>query len=299
MLSRSLRHRAPLLWIVAPLIGGLVVGKLLPATVPPGWLIGVGLLNLLAALIWRQRPLVWAAGLCAGVLFSGVAFYELRRARLDAWERLPPREAQLILAVERVFKSSDERRVNGLAHVVSAVAPLGELVGQRISFSLRRGLTQEIPLRSEEIKALGVLQPLARDVKPDSFDAYLANAGVNFIFSRGRILATTKPAGRYQQFCERGAKKLSALLGLGVEGKRPELTAIYRAMMLGQKQDLSPDQDVLFMRSGTMHLFAINGLHIGVVALALHVMLSLLRCPRILIVVLTLAILWLDVETTK
>src|SRR5882724_6391855 len=197
MLSRSLRHRAPLLWIVAPLIAGLVVGKLLPVTVPPGWLIGVSFGGLLTAVIGRRRPMVWAGGLILGVFFSGVAYYELRRARIDAWEHLPPREARVTLAVERVFNSSDERRVNGLARIVTAAAPLGELAGQRVSFSLRRALTQEVPLRSEIIRAVGVLQPLAREVKPDSFDAYLANAGVNFIFSRGRIIDTTKPAAPY------------------------------------------------------------------------------------------------------
>jgi competence protein ComEC len=47
-----------------------------------------------------------------------------------------------------------------------------------------------------------------------------------------------------------------------------------------------------------MHLFAINGLHIGVVALALHAVLALLRCPRSAAALLTLGVLWLDVDTT-
>jgi competence protein ComEC len=69
-------------------------------------------------------------------------------------------------------------------------------------------------------------------------------------------------------------------------------------MMLGQKHELSPDQDELFMHSGTMHLFAINGLHIGVVALALHALLLLARCPRLAVAAITLLVLWLDVDTT-
>ena len=58
---------------------------------------------------------------------------------------------------------------------------------------------------------------------------------------------------------------MGRLLTTGLED-RPETAAVYRAMMLGQKHDLSDEQRGLFMHSGTMHLFAINGLHIGVVA---------------------------------
>jgi competence protein ComEC len=47
-----------------------------------------------------------------------------------------------------------------------------------------------------------------------------------------------------------------------------------------------------------MHLFAINGLHIGVVAFSLHMLLMLLRCPRPVATLITLAVLWLDVSST-
>jgi len=68
-------------------------------------------------------------------------------------------------------------------------------------------------------------------------------------------------------------------------------------MMLGQKHELSDEQDAQFMQSGTMHLFAINGLHIGVVAMALHALLAVARVPtgrggR------HARVLWLDVDTT-
>ncbi len=121
---------------------------------------------------------------------------------------------------------------------------------------------------------------------------------MNFRLARGRVLTVERPATRYREFCERLARRLNAILRLGVAAKRPELAAVYRAMMLGQKYELNPEQDALFMHSGTMHLFAINGLHIGVVAMAVHALLVLARCPRLLVAGLTLLILWLDVDTT-
>lgn len=47
-----------------------------------------------------------------------------------------------------------------------------------------------------------------------------------------------------------------------------------------------------------LQLFAINGLHIGIVAVSLHALLALLRVPRALAAAAVLAVLWLDVDTT-
>ena len=145
---------------------------------------------------------------------------------------------------------------------------------------------------------IGVLQTLPRVAPVDTFDGYLTNMGLNFRLNRGRIIEVSHPPTGYRLFCERTVTKMNALLGEGVSSKRPELVAILRAMMLGQKQELSEEQDSLFMHSGTMHLFAINGLHIGVVALSLHMLLLMLRCPSMVTTLITLAVLWLDVDTT-
>jgi competence protein ComEC len=90
---------------------------------------------------------------------------------------------------------------------------------------------------------------------------------------------------------------MNEMLGGGLE-RHPDLAAIYRAMMLGRKRGMGRTQELLFVRTGTMHLFAINGLHIGVVALSVHALLAALRCPRPLAGLAALAVLWIDVDTT-
>ena len=115
--------------------------------------------------------------------------------------------------------------------------------------------------------------------------------------SRARLERMVRPPTGYCRLCERLACRMRTILDAGLE-RRPDVAAIYRAMMLGQKRGLNPGQRQLFLRSGTMHLFAINGLHIGVVALSVHALLALLRCPRAAASALVLAVLWLDVDTT-
>ncbi|HWA85644.1 MAG TPA: ComEC/Rec2 family competence protein [Opitutus sp.] len=298
MPSRSLGHRAPLLWIVLPLMAGLAAGRM-GEFAPASWLLAGALAAVVIAIAAGWRGTRWFAPAIGAAMFcAGAASYLLHRPRIAAWDALPPREARVVLRIERTFPQMDTSRASGIARVVRAEERLQELAGQRVYFSLALKKSAAAPIRSAVVSAFGVVASLPRDPPADTFDGYLANNGVNFRLTRGRILAEEQPPSRYRRFCARAADKLNDWLGAGIATKRPDLAAVYRAMMLGQKHELSDEQDTLFMQSGTMHLFAINGLHIGVVAVALHALLMALRCPRPLAAVLMLAVLWLDVDTT-
>lgn len=153
-------------------------------------------------------------------------------------------------------------------------------------------------MRSAVVATLGVLETLPRDPPADSFDGYLAGAGMNFRLKRGQILAVERPASPYFQFCVRAAAYFKKILGLGIAEKRPALAGLLRARMLGETHELSDEQHALFMQSGTMHLFAISRLNIGVIATALTALLALLRLPRWVRFVIGAALLWLFVDIT-
>jgi competence protein ComEC len=78
-----------------------------------------------------------------------------------------------------------------------------------------------------------------------------------------------RAAGPYARLREAGLQAFSRILDEGILGRRPELAGILKAMMLGRQSELSPEQKQRYMLSGTMHLFAISGLHIAVIAAAL------------------------------
>ncbi len=255
MTSRSLGHRAPLLWLVVPFIGGIATGRYGPAA-RPAWLLALALaaagLSGLAA--WRA-PRWWCLPIALTLLLAGNASYTLRRARLAAWEQLPAREVRLSLRVDRVFPQDEARKAAGLATVVRSETHLPDLASQRIYFSLKLDPRAVAPVRSMIIATVGVLAPLPENPSPTTFDGYLADAGMNFRLARGRVLAVEQPPTRYRMFCEHLGHRLNAILSAGVAAKRPELAAVYRAMMLGQKYELNLEQEQLFMHSGTMHLF--------------------------------------------
>lgn len=280
-------------------MAGLIIGRVGESSIPPRTLLGIALLAASAA-VWAsdRRPRLWAAAIVSALLLAGVAGYRLHRARLPAWDALPPREARLTLRIDRVFAQADARKASGLATVMSADEHLVELPGQRLYFSLAVPRGGSAPIRSARVAVIGVLVTLPRNPPGDTFDGYLAGAGMNFRLTRGRIVREVQPPNAYHRFCASALTRFGIVLSRGLEPHRSELASVVRAMLLGQKHELSDEQNTLFMRSGTMHLFAISGLHIGIIAGAVHALLVLLRLPATVRYVAALAALWLYVDIT-
>lgn len=298
MINRSLGHRAPLLWLVLPFAGGLALAKVTGSQLM-AWPLGIaGVAALLA--LWNHRAATWrwAIALVLAMVLAGFASHALHRARLPAWNALPAREARLSVQVDRIFAQADPKRVSGLGTITRAGEHVGDLVGQRIYFSLTLRKSEVAPLRSAVVATTGVLAVLLENPAGEGFDRHLADTGINFRLIRARLIAVEKPAHAYHQFCARAADFFHRTLGAGIASKRPALTGLLRAMMLGATHELSEEQHALFVQSGTMHLFAISGLNIGVVAGALQTLLLLLRLPSWMRFVIGAALLWLFVDIT-
>ncbi|GAB1488082.1 hypothetical protein MASR2M8_05250 [Opitutaceae bacterium] len=292
---RSLGHRAPALWLLGPFATGLAAGK-------AGWAPdSIGVLLVIASLAFILAACVprgWSVGFLTGVALIGSAYYNFTRARLADWETLPPREAHLVVRIDRLFPIDPGMgRWSGLGRIVATEPHLSDLIGQRLylSAAARRGTAP--PLRSSELALTGVLSTLPRAASSGSFEGYLVGAGINHRLARGRVDRVEKPASVYQRFCAGALARFDAILRRGLD-HLPELSGVYRAMMLGQKQELSEEQDTLFLQSGTLHLFAISGLHISAIAVAIHALLAVTRLPRGIQFVIALGALWLYVDAT-
>ena len=294
-------QRAPLLWSLLPFMAGVAAGSVWDAS--PLFLLALAALTVAAAipLSASRKPAArhaWPVFIVLTAGLAGMAYFHLRLNRLSAWESLPAREARLRLRVERTFSPPPGgKRTSGFAMVTKADLHLHDLAGQRLYFSLNLPPGVPPPLRSSEILAVGLLEPLSRHRRNEGFDDYIAGAGMTFKFIRGRWLGEVTPPSRYQQFCRAAEQRFYAILGTGL-ADQPALAAILRAMMLGQKQEMSEEQQELFMHSGTMHLFAISGLNITAIALSVQILLSLLRVPRLAAAAAGLSALWLYVAIT-
>jgi competence protein ComEC len=292
--------RAPLLWLLLPFMVGLTAAWIWPPPVTGLWPLLLG--AMLAALVAlagtsHDRPGLWTPALllCAGL--SGCALLHLRHPQLHEWESRPPREITIVLEVMHPFPSAPEARsLTGLGVIVDADEPDRALVGRRIYYSAIRRISVP-PLRAGRYVLRGVIESLPRATAGDGFNDYLANLGIRHRITRAQLVREASPPGRFAVFCAAAQDRLEAILRRGLEG-HPGVRSIYLAMLLGEKAVLSADQENAFMRSGTFHIFSISGLHVGVIATALHTLGRILRVPRRAAVPVTLAVLWLYVQVT-
>ena len=181
-----LNLRAPMLWLLAPIIWGYIIGhffhELNPVTM------GVsGLLIALAALPFatsnRSFALrVWPTLFLIGGTLMATCYYLHRLNPPPAeWNELPSREAELTLRIERLFQQSDRYgRVTGLARVQNAAPHLRDLVGHRIYFQLKPGRDELPPVRTSIIQSRGTLRYLDPSKVEGGFERFLVNSGAYF-----------------------------------------------------------------------------------------------------------------------
>ena len=79
--------------------------------------------------------------------------------------------------------------------------------------------------------------------------------------------------------------------GIGLEGDR-EMALLVRAILLGERRRLPRRTKRIFVESGTMHVFAISGLHVMAVADMLALCLGMLMFPRRFAGLFAIPILW-------
>ena len=73
-------------------------------------------------------------------------------------------------------------------------------------------------------------------------------------------------------------KSASHTLSMGMD-EHPHSAAIIKAMTLGFRSEIPPEVMHAFRLSGTVHVFAISGLHVGIVATLIMLLLSLVPIP--------------------
>ena len=100
-----------------------------------------------------------------------------------------------------------------------------------------------------------------------------------------------KPAQSVPPWSDRFLSWAKKTLTLGLN-PQDEATQLLLAMTLGQKTVLTEEVSEPFMRSGTMHIFAISGLHIALIAGILLGLLRVLQLPRVACGLIVLPLIW-------
>ena len=289
---------APLSYLLAGLLIGLPLSKSFEAA--PTTLLFFSLL----ALLWARRKTgtkQWYFLFLLASILTAWAYGEIRLTEVPDENnlRMPPREARLKIIIHRIYTEHDRYgKTSGLATVQVAPWESRLKAGDRIYFRL----SKKDPARDFSVGQIllctGLLKPVPKN--PEStrgFENHLRSIGVYYRFERNGSIKWIGDPPKAQVFYQAMNAYFQKSLELGApEGAK--LEGVYQAMLLGRKNHLSSKQKDAFRTTGTMHFFAISGLHIGVIALTFSYALRLLRLPTWLSPWIGLSLLFLYVKIT-
>jgi len=137
------------------------------------------------------------------------------------------------------------------------------------------------------IRFVGVLRPLEGRRAPGGFDPsafYFRDSGslARLEIRAGDSLEILdgNEGSRLIEFAQRSRRKMESALRIGLGQDDSRYAKLIAAMSLGIRENTPEDLQELFRLSGTMHLFAVSGMHVAVVGGILLWVALLFRIPR-------------------
>ena len=228
---------------------------------------------------WAQKNL-----LCVCGVFFICAWYFFLRVPPNPYPDFTPREIKVSAVLDDVSHGA-KNSVYGTATIVVAPEGLENLKGCKIWYSIwqNSGALPERLVASQTVSLDGVMKdartgPLKSRGrgygKSASFERYLASRFIYFKMSCDASgVEIIKPANYREIFYDWLNGYMRRSLAADIFGVDKESSDTYAAMLLGDKSKLTKEQKQSFSDTGTMHVFAISGLHIGFAAALIYALL--------------------------
>ncbi|MDG1326245.1 MAG: ComEC/Rec2 family competence protein [Opitutales bacterium] len=189
----------------------------------------------------------------------------------------PKREVTLKLDIKRKVNNLQSNYY--IAEIITAPTLNENLANQIILCRLENNQVSTLIKQDYHVK--GILE------------TRLINNDYYITFSRCEILDVNK----------RKSKNIIVQLGLLIEEKilesiknKDELNSFINAIILGNKKMLTSSQKSTFQKSGTLHLFAVSGLHIGFVYLIFKFLITIITFNRYIteLIIALILVIYLD-----
>ena len=283
-LSRSRFGHTPALWLLLPLLIGCAIDTAFQPDIKTfliGTTIVLGGLWLCIKNEHSSLLLIFIAG-----IFLGAAWHQ---AKLFPQTKINPTRnyAELSVALSRSSSQQKESSWSG----VGMVTDKGIFFRRRIALSGKG----PAPIAGGEYKISGWMSTIPD--RPAGFDAWIASQGCTLKLSNGKILGVLEPPGAFSEWCQRTQSRLETWLRT-LPWDDHDGGSLLAATLLGRTALLPPDAKLNFAGTGTLHLFAISGLHIAGMAAALLWLTKKFRLPEKPLGVFILILLWLYVQVT-
>ncbi len=141
------------------------------------------------------------------------------------------------------------------------------------------------PRIGDALQLFGLTKPIAPPRNPGEFDfrAWLARQDIyhelSVNYEGDGSLLTQRPENWIRRAAEKSRHWMQQNLTRSL-GDSPDVEALITGMVLGLRHQTPEDIEEPFQQTGTLHLFAVAGLHVGIVAQLLWIVTSLVRLRR-------------------
>ncbi|MHB8523971.1 MAG: ComEC/Rec2 family competence protein [Limisphaerales bacterium] len=282
-------------------VGGILLARFLP--LPPSGLFALSF-GLLLLTLFRKSERAFFLSLL--LVFTGwtnlswrtaiLAPHDLRAVVADRTELVSLLGTLRTTPTQRVLERAGQEQWRSLAQLDVTALRLGTggwqpAVGCVLAST--PGILGTNVYAGQLVVAKGVLRPPRNAVAEGLFDyrAYLAWQGIYYELQTEStndwrvVLSAVRPrADRFRDWAQR-------TLARGLPAEDEPLRLLW-AMTLGWQTALTGEVSEPFMRTGTMHIFAISGLHIALIAGMLVNVLRVARVPRGVCGVVVIPFIW-------
>ncbi|HEX4666633.1 MAG TPA: ComEC/Rec2 family competence protein [Chthoniobacterales bacterium] len=271
--------RQPLLGLALSAISGILLAEFFA---PPVDLLCGGVA--LGAAVLLVRPVAGLTHLLVAAVFFALHLVVLMDSPGRAFEaRLGERMRPVV--VRGIVASEPKAAPNDFTTFLLQLETVDVGTGPQPCSATIRARWKGNPRFGDEITLKGIVEPIERARNPGGFDlrTYLARRDVfQSVFARYRengVILQSGVGNLLVRSAMRAREWMRATLSRGLEDS-PEVTALINGMALGLRHETADDIEAPFQETGTLHLFAVAGLHVGIIARLLWIIASLCRLPR-------------------
>lgn len=271
--------RQPFVGLTLAAITGIVAADYFSTLTIP--LCAIIVLGAIVALRWPAGPLVYA--LVAATLFTLHGARLVRSPGVELAELVG--DQPIAVVVDGVVASEPETSGSGDAVFLLRLREI-EIGARKYALpAFVQTHWQRTPQLGDELSLFGTIETIHGARNPGEFDMreYLARRDVfrtlvvhdaenGRILTRGNRFRVMRAAAASRQWMQR-------TLSRGIENS-PDVIGLICGTALGLRHEGEDDIEEPFQQTGTLHLFAVAGLHVGIVARLLWTVTMVLRFPR-------------------
>lgn len=264
--------RAPFVRIAVPFMVGIALAGWAEAPWPPALFLFLCITPAAAALLflpilpverWKRGLALSLWFLCTGILWQ--AYHDPATDPVHG-ARIADRDGIWSVRITAVNGSS-ARTVRADAELLGLIDGDTLLAcNGRAMLTLLHDGTGTVPRRGDRLLLDAPLRPIARTPDPGGFDraAWAASRGMaHELFAPHHQWRVVDHERRWTDAFLSVRERVSQWIDEAAPAPRER--ALVKALVLGQRDELDSEQRTAFARSGTIHVLAVSGLHVGII----------------------------------